>query len=134
VLDAEESEGSQRVREWWLTWLTNGTLAGSLILALLTRDDLPARPVPVILVLSAVAAGWMYWWVTLHPDWHQHRRRMMVFLTGQIVISALLVWCSPFFGVFTWTGYLFVGYTLPSRTSRVSAGRSSTSPSSAATC
>ncbi|WP_328460224.1 sensor histidine kinase [Actinoplanes sp. NBC_00393] len=110
---AEVQEGSAEVRQWWLTWLTYGTLAGSLLLALATRGvGLPDRPLALILGLTAATAAWLFWWITLHPAWGQRRGHMLVFLIGQIVLSAFLVWCSPFYGVFTWTGYLFVAYAL----------------------
>ncbi|MFC7533646.1 sensor histidine kinase [Actinoplanes sp. GCM10030250] len=116
MLDAEESEGSTQVRQWWLTWLTYGTLAGSLVLALATRNtDLPTRPLPVVLGLTAATALWLLWWITLHPSWDRRRGLMAIFLTGQLVLSGLLVWCSPFYGVFSWTGYLFTAYALPGR-------------------
>ncbi|WP_229069876.1 sensor histidine kinase [Actinoplanes sp. DH11] len=116
MLDAEAEEGSQAVREWWITWLTYGTLAGSFVLALATRDSgLPARPIPLVLLLTVVTAAWIGWWITLHPQWEKRLGHMLVFLAGLYVLNVALVWCSPFYGVFTWTGYLFVAYALPGR-------------------
>ncbi|MEV6301617.1 sensor histidine kinase [Actinoplanes sp. NPDC051861] len=120
MLEAEAQEGSPEVREWWLTWLTYGTLIGSLVLALATRDvGLPNRPLWLIVGLTVATAAWMFWWITLHPQWSTRRPYMMVYLAGLFALCGTLVWTSPFYGVFTWTGYLFVAYALPVGRARI---------------
>jgi signal transduction histidine kinase len=75
-------------------------------------EELPRQDIPTILATTALAALWMAWWVDLHPAWASRRPLMMIFLAGWLVIAVLLVMCSPLFGIFTWTGYIFVGYTV----------------------
>jgi signal transduction histidine kinase len=108
-MDMVEVEPAPR----WQTWLSYGTLLLALLLALLTRgSDLPRRPIPVILLLVVVTGAWIGWWVVLHRRWRKHRLAMVVFLIGLFALIAALVWCSPFFGAFAWTGYLYVGWSM----------------------
>ncbi|MET0494703.1 MAG: sensor histidine kinase [Actinoplanes sp.] len=89
------------------------TLVGSTLLVLIARDvDLPQLPLPVTFTVVAATAGWLLWMVTLHPEWHDRPRRMVVFFLGLLVLIGLLVWCHPFFGFFAWTGYLMTAYAL----------------------
>lgn len=97
-------------------------LAGSTVLVVLARNVVPSPvPLPVTLALAAVTAGWMLWFVTLHPQWENRRRLMGGFFTGLIVLIALLIACSPLFGFFAWTGYLFVVQVLRGRWTLVGA-------------
>jgi len=61
----------------------------------------------------------MLWWTTLHPEWASDRRRMTIFFVGLIALIYLLIWCSPIYGFYAWTGYLFVAYALHGRLSRL---------------
>jgi signal transduction histidine kinase len=89
------------------------TLVGSTVLVLIARDvDLPQLSLPVTFAVVAATAGWLLWMVTLHPEWHDRPRRMVVFFLGLLVLIGLLVWCHPFFGFFAWTGYLMTAYAL----------------------
>ncbi|GAA4927838.1 sensor histidine kinase [Actinoplanes utahensis] len=99
----------------WRPLLTYGTLFGALLLTFLARnvEELPQQGLPVSLAVTALAAGWMAWWIDLHPAWADRRPLMIVFLAGWLAIGLLLVLCSPLFGIFTWTGYIFVGYAMP---------------------
>ncbi|GAA1592538.1 sensor histidine kinase [Actinoplanes couchii] len=102
-------------REQWRIWLSYGTLSSALLVVLVAWevDDLYHASLPVILGLVALAAAWMWFWIDRHPAW-QHRRALMgVFLAGLLVINLMLVLASPLFGIFTWTGYVFVGYAMP---------------------
>ena len=108
----DEVEAEPRSPQWVLG-LTYGTLAGSLLIALATHGtDLPRRPVPLLVLLTVAAGVWITWWVTLHPQWQRRRGHMAVFLLGLYAVTAVLVWCNPFYGVFAWTGYLYVGYAM----------------------
>ncbi|MEU8813196.1 sensor histidine kinase [Actinoplanes sp. NPDC048796] len=85
------------------------------LIALGDLAGVPHQPWPIIGGALAVTAAWLFWWVTMHPEWEQHRGKMAVFFGGLIVLIFFLVWCSPLFGFFAWTGYLFTAYALRSR-------------------
>jgi signal transduction histidine kinase len=65
--------------------------------------------------LSVVATiGWLVWWVALHPEWERDERKMIVFFLGLAALIYLLVWISPLFGFFAWSGYILTTYGLKS--------------------
>ncbi len=64
------------------------------------------------LALAAAAAAWMLWLYTLHPAWRERQELVSLFLAGLIALMAVMVLRDPYFGIFTWTGYLYV-YLLP---------------------
>ncbi|WP_430780116.1 sensor histidine kinase [Actinoplanes sp. G11-F43] len=102
-------------RDLWRVWLSYGTLASALLVVLVAWgvDDLYHASLPVVLGLVAATAGWLWFWVDMHPQWQHRRGLMSVFLTGLILLGVLLVLASPLFGIFTWCGYIFLGYALP---------------------
>ncbi|MEU4419773.1 histidine kinase [Actinoplanes sp. NPDC024001] len=103
-------------REVWRTWLPFGTLAVSLGLVIAAQDTpVPRQSFWVIGLVVALTAAWVLWWVTLHPHWDQRPRLMLVFFVGLLACNALLIWSSPLFGFFTWTGYIFAGYAFRGR-------------------
>jgi signal transduction histidine kinase len=75
----------------------------------------PHLPYPVLLTVVAGTAAWAYWWTNRHPAWKTHRGRMAVFFVGLMGLIYLLLWCSPLFGVYGWTGYLYSAYALRGR-------------------
>lgn len=115
MTDPRAPEGSVHDWDLWRRLLTYGTLIGAMLLVVLARDveELPRQDLPTVLAVTALAALWTAWWIDLHPAWASHRPLMLIFLVGWLAIAVLLVTCSPLFGIFTWTGYLFVGYVLP---------------------
>jgi signal transduction histidine kinase len=60
----------------------------------------------------------MLWNFTLHPAWRQRPRRMAVFFIVLAILMALLVLRAPWYGFFTFTGYLYAFY-LPTGRARV---------------
>jgi signal transduction histidine kinase len=63
--------------------------------------------------LSAAATlGWLIWWLALHPEWEQDEPKMIVFFLGLAGLIYLLVWTSPLFGFFAWSGYILTTYGL----------------------
>jgi signal transduction histidine kinase len=90
-------------------------LAVSLVIAAVGRRYLGGPPLPVTLGLSALAAVWMLWFVTLHPAWAERRGLMAVYFAGLWVLIAVLVVCSPLFGFFAVAGYLHAVYALRGR-------------------
>jgi signal transduction histidine kinase len=65
------------------------------------------------LALTALTAAWMLVMFTLHPAWRNRPRMMAVFITGLIVIMAVLVVRDPWYGFFTPAGYLYAFRLLP---------------------
>ncbi|GIE77511.1 hypothetical protein Aph02nite_34610 [Actinoplanes philippinensis] len=113
----EAPEGPVENRELWRTLLSYGTLFGSLLLTVVTQgvDGLPQRGLGTIVPVALLTAAWIAWWVDLHPAWRKRGGLMLIFLIGLLALNFLLVMCSPLFGVFTWTGYIFLGYAAPGR-------------------
>ncbi|GLY06158.1 sensor histidine kinase [Actinoplanes sp. NBRC 101535] len=103
-------------RKAWRSWLPFTTLGIATALAFVVKaPHITHRPAPEIFAAVALTAAWILWWVTLHPHWATRRVHMTVFFVGLLSCNLLLVWCSPFFGFFTWTANLFVIYALPGR-------------------
>ena len=99
-----------------LRWLPYLTLAGSTILVAVAGDHVSSgAPLGVTAAVTALTAGWMFFFVTLHPEWGERRRLMAGFFTGLVLLLVALVACSPLYGFFAWTGYLFVLQTLRGR-------------------
>jgi signal transduction histidine kinase len=101
------------------------TLGGSLLLDFVAGllGFIPGQqPFEVAALLTLVAAGWVTWWMPMHPQWEQRRGLMLVFFIGVLILIGALVWASPLFGFFGWTGYLFAGYALAGRWRLVGAG------------
>ena len=118
--DVGELATSRRRLDRWLTWVPYGALVCStLIVPIGDVADVPHRSWPIILVSVLVTAAWMGWWTTLHPEWESDRRRMAIFFVGLVALIYLLIWCSPLYGFFAWTGYLFVAYALRGRLTRL---------------
>jgi signal transduction histidine kinase len=123
--DVTAVESSRRRLDRWLAWVPYGALVCStLIVPIADIADLPHRPWPVIGASVVLTAAWMLWWTTLHPRWASDRPKMAIFFLGLMALIYLLIWCSPLFGFFAWTGYLFVAYALHGRLTRL-AGASS---------
>ncbi|MBU2666618.1 sensor histidine kinase [Actinoplanes bogorensis] len=90
-------------------------LACSLALVLAGESvDIPHEPWWVIGLAAAVTVAWQLWWVTLHPQWEHDERKMLVFFGGLVVGIYLLIWCSPLFGFYAWSGYLLTTHGLRS--------------------
>jgi len=68
----------------------------------------------VTLGITAVAAAWMLFMVTLGPAWTRRPVPAAVYYVGLTALSATLVYRSPLYGFFAWSGYLQVS-CLPGR-------------------
>lgn len=89
-------------------------LAISTVLAALSVDDEPWRGLLPTLGLAGLAAAWMLWMVTLHPDWMSRPVPRAVFYVGlQVLIFALII-RNPAFGFFAFSGYIYA-FMLPGR-------------------
>ncbi|MFI5892741.1 sensor histidine kinase [Actinoplanes sp. NPDC051513] len=113
-------ETSQRRLDRWLMWVPYGALVcSSAIVPIGAAADLPTLPYPAIGAIVVFTAAWMLWWTTLHPQWEHDRTRMTIFYAVLVGLIYLLVWASPLFGFFAWTGYLFTAYALKGRLPRL---------------
>ncbi len=55
----------------------------------------------------AVAAGaWITWFTVLHPGWAERRWLMRLYCVGLLAFIAALTVRSPWYGFFTWLGFL----------------------------
>src|SRR6202044_2193208 len=55
----------------------------------------------------AVAAGaWITWFTVLHPSWAERRWLMRLYCVGLLAFIAALTVRSPWYGFFTWLGFL----------------------------
>ncbi|WP_240742037.1 sensor histidine kinase [Micromonospora zingiberis] len=85
--------------------LPYGGLAVGTLLAVVTPAP-RGLPLSLTLAVVAAAAGWVAWFITLHPGWQVHRVRMAVYYAGLLTFGAVLVVASPWYGYFAWIGYL----------------------------
>jgi signal transduction histidine kinase len=67
------------------------------------------------LVASAAIAVWSLWWVTLHPQWRCSRWRGPVFFVGWAALAGFMVTRAPWFGFYTFSGYLYTAWVLRDR-------------------
>jgi signal transduction histidine kinase len=97
-------------------------LVVSVILTWAVASFWPQAPLPGTLALSAFAAAWMLWNVTLHPSWERRRVLMGVYFLVLLAVIAVLVIRAPLFGFFAFTGYLHAVYALRGRLRLVGVG------------
>jgi signal transduction histidine kinase len=109
----------QRIDRWMMRLPYAALVASTVLVPIAGADDVPQAPYAVIIPLVVLTAAWIAWWVTLHPQWEQDRRRMRIFFTGLVVLIYVLVGCSSLFGFFAWTGYIATAYALHTRRSRL---------------
>ena len=125
MTDISDVARSRRRLDRWLTWVPYGALVCSTIIVPIgTAADVPHQPYPVVGAAVLLTAVWMAWWTTLHPEWEHDRRRMTVFFLVLVALIYLLIWCSPLYGFYAWTGYLFVAYALHGRLTRLAGATS----------
>ncbi|GIJ75723.1 Signal transduction histidine kinase [Micromonospora phaseoli] len=87
-----------------------GLLVGSLLAtAAPAPGGLPLTPT---LVVAVASAGWIAWFLTLHPQWQGRRRLMAVYYVGLLALAAVLVSASPWYGFFAWIGFLHAFHLL----------------------
>jgi signal transduction histidine kinase len=59
--------------------------------------------------LAVLAALWMLWFYRLHPPgWRERPRWPALAMTGLLALMAAMVLHNPVYGIYTWTGYIFV--------------------------
>jgi signal transduction histidine kinase len=59
--------------------------------------------------LAVLAALWMVWFYRLRPPgWRERPRWPALAMTGLLALMAAMVLHNPVYGIYTWTGYIFV--------------------------
>ncbi|HEU5157401.1 MAG TPA: sensor histidine kinase [Streptosporangiaceae bacterium] len=89
-------------------------LAISTSLAPLVDDYGPWPGTAGTLLLAGLAAAWMLWMVTLHPEWPRRPLPRVVYYVGLQILLAALVIRNPIFGFFAFAGYVHA-FLLPGR-------------------
>lgn len=82
-------------------------LAVSVILVSI-EDSVTGTPFLITLGITGIAAAWMLVMLTLGPAWTRRPWAMGVYYAGLTALSAALVYRSPLYGFFAWSGYLQV--------------------------
>jgi signal transduction histidine kinase len=94
-----------RERSMWAV-LPYAMLAFTAVLTVIIRHA--ARESPFLdLALCGLAAVWMLCLYTLVPAWRDRQAVQAVFFPGLVAIMALMIIRTPWFGYFTWTGYVY---------------------------
>jgi signal transduction histidine kinase len=119
---AELETWRRRLDRWLMIIPYCAIVCATVLVPIGAAAHLPHAPYSVIAVVVLVTVGWMLWFVSLHPAWERDRRKMGVFFTGLAVLIFALVWCSPLYGFFAWTGYVFTPYALHTRRARFAGG------------
>jgi signal transduction histidine kinase len=113
---------SARTRESWLDAIERReqpvlavvpwfALVLSVILVAALESPTPAA-LELNLGLAVLAGAWMTWFFMLRPAWMERPPWLWFAVTGLLVIMAVMVLHDPIYGIYAWTGYLFV-YRLP---------------------
>lgn len=88
-------------------------LAISTLVSLVARE--PYWPDAWIAVAVSVGAlVWVLWMFTLHPEWRDRPVLRVVAYAGLLAFGAVLVGLSPWYGFFSFSGYMYLEY-LPGR-------------------
>jgi signal transduction histidine kinase len=66
----------------------------------------PSASLLITVGVTGGAAGWVTWWVTLHPCWTARPGLMGVYFAGLVILAAALAARSPWFAFFIWIGYV----------------------------
>ena len=65
-----------------------------------------AGAVGITVAVAAAAAAWITWFTILHPGWAERRWLMRFYCVGLVAFTAALTARSPWYGFFTWLGFL----------------------------
>ncbi|WP_233617527.1 sensor histidine kinase [Actinomadura sp. WAC 06369] len=84
----------------------------STLLGLLVYPNTPAG-IAAMLGLTALAAGWIAWMVTLHPRWRERTVLAAVYYTGLLAVLGALIAVNPLYGFAVMVGYVHA-FMLPS--------------------
>ncbi|GHH42917.1 sensor histidine kinase [Lentzea cavernae] len=102
----EEFDRWERKETAVLTVLPYPLLAVSVVLTLLQPLWNAQVYLPGVLGLTTLLTAWVMWFHTLHPEQHHRTRRMGLYYTGLVALTACLVVLTPWFGFFAFIGYV----------------------------
>jgi signal transduction histidine kinase len=103
---------SEQVWPLRLTVVPYVLLACLAAVTILIKRDQPGS-LTVDLVLCALAGLWILWMFTLRPARRTDGRAMAIFVSGFVVLLAVLVVRDPWFGFLTPAGYFYTFILLP---------------------
>jgi signal transduction histidine kinase len=66
----------------------------------------------ISLGLVALTAGWIFWWFSAHPDWHDRQDLMGIFILGLLVLYGFLGLRDTSFGAVSFAVYVCAGEVL----------------------
>jgi len=72
-------------------------------------------PTATLIGLTALAAIWVLWFYTLHPEWRSNRTLMAIYYGGVVVIAGGMVALSPWYAIFAFVGYFHARECLSGR-------------------
>lgn len=81
-------------------------LAVSFLITILQPIWGVAVNVPAVVGFTLAAVGWVLWFFTLHPEWHENNSLMALYFVGLLVLAGCLVVLSPWYGFFVFVGYV----------------------------
>ncbi|BCY13771.1 sensor histidine kinase [Actinoplanes sp. L3-i22] len=116
----------ESIRAEWTTRKLTGVafallLAATLMAWLAQNSGLNQESVRNTMIVVAITSLWILAFRLLPTRYYQRWPSEVLFAL-LILLSVALVWCSPLYGFFVWTGYLFTVYALPGRWRVVGAG------------
>jgi signal transduction histidine kinase len=88
-----------------LRWVPYLVLVVPLFPYLLTQSP-TAGAFGITVGIAAAAGAWIAWFTTLHPGWAERRWLMRLYCLGLLAFIAALTARSPWYGFFTWLGFL----------------------------
>ena len=98
-------ESLDRRYESLMRWVPYLVLAVPLIPYALTQNP-TAGAIGITVAVAAAAGAWITWFTLLHPGWAERRWLMRLYCVGLLAFIAALTARSPWYGFFTWLGFL----------------------------
>jgi len=88
-----------------MRWVPYLVLVVPLFPYLLTQSP-TAGAFGITVGIAAAAGAWIAWFTNLHPGWAERRWLMRLYCLGLLAFIAALTARSPWYGFFTWLGFL----------------------------
>jgi signal transduction histidine kinase len=98
-------ESLERRYEAIMQWVPYLVLAVPLFPYALTQGP-TAGAVGITTGVAVAAGAWITWFTVLHPGWAERRWLMRLYCAGLLAFIAALTARSPWYGFFTWLGFL----------------------------
>jgi signal transduction histidine kinase len=98
-------ESLERRYESIMQWIPYLVLAVPLLPYALTQGP-SAGAAGITVGVAVAAAAWITWFTVLHPGWEERRWLMRLYCAGLVAFIAALTARSPWYGFFTWLGFL----------------------------